>query len=167
MKERSKLRSYGPWIISVISLFVALSSSAVALQGKNTVDSGDIKPAAVKAQDIAGGAVENRNLAPNAVNGGAIHDGSVTARKLASIKEAASFATICQLGTDGSLCSATCPAGTRLLSGGGNTSVQAGATGTIESTYPEPGDDPKTWDVVASVHGGSGFVGVYALCLDT
>jgi hypothetical protein len=54
--------------VAFIALLAALSGTAVALPGKNTVDSGDIKKAAVKRGDIA----------RNAVNGGKVQNGSLT-----------------------------------------------------------------------------------------
>ncbi len=49
-KLRSKL-TY-PYIVSTLALFLALTGGAFALQGKNTVDSGDIKKNNVKSSDI-------------------------------------------------------------------------------------------------------------------
>ena len=54
--------------VAFIALLAALSGTAVALPGKNTVDSGDIKKGAVKASDIA----------KNAVRGGKVRNGSLT-----------------------------------------------------------------------------------------
>jgi hypothetical protein len=54
--------------VAFIALLAALSGTAVALPGKNTVDSGDIRKGAVKRGDIA----------RNAVNGGKVQNGSLT-----------------------------------------------------------------------------------------
>jgi hypothetical protein len=54
--------------VAFIALLAALSGTAVALPGKNSVDSGDIKKAAVKRADIA----------RNAVNGSKVQNGSLT-----------------------------------------------------------------------------------------
>jgi hypothetical protein len=43
--------------VALIALIAALSGTAVALPGSNTVDSGDIKNGQVKRVDIATGAV--------------------------------------------------------------------------------------------------------------
>jgi hypothetical protein len=54
--------------VAFIALLAALSGTAVALPGKNTVDSGDIKKGNVKSSD----------LAANAVRGGKVRNGSLT-----------------------------------------------------------------------------------------
>lgn len=45
-------------VVSVLALFLALTGGAVALQGKNSVDSGDIQKNAVKSPDIAANTVK-------------------------------------------------------------------------------------------------------------
>jgi hypothetical protein len=54
-------------VMATIAVFLALGGGAYALQGKNTVDSGDIKPNAVTASDIAPDAVTASDIAPNSV----------------------------------------------------------------------------------------------------
>ena len=45
-------------VIACLALFFAVAGgSAIALKGRNSVDSGDIKPKAVKTSDIANNAV--------------------------------------------------------------------------------------------------------------
>ncbi len=61
-------------IVGYVALFVALSGSAAALSGRNTVNSGDIKPKNVRLSDIA----------PNAVNSSKVVNGSLQAEDLAS-----------------------------------------------------------------------------------
>jgi hypothetical protein len=58
--------------VAFIALLAALSGTAVALPGRNTVDSGDLKRNSVKAADIA----------RNAVTGPKIRNGAVTAAKV-------------------------------------------------------------------------------------
>jgi hypothetical protein len=48
--------------VGVVALIAALSGTAVALPGRNTVDSGDLKRGAVKTSDIARGAVTNSKV---------------------------------------------------------------------------------------------------------
>ena len=66
-KLRSKL-TY-PYVASTLALFLALTGGAFALQGKNTVDSGDIKKNAVKSSDIR---------SPNGVKSGDVTDNGLT-----------------------------------------------------------------------------------------
>jgi hypothetical protein len=60
--------------VAFIALLAALSGTAVALPGKNTVDSGDIKKGAVKKSDIG----------KNAVNSSKVKDGSLLAQDFKS-----------------------------------------------------------------------------------
>jgi hypothetical protein len=48
--------------VAFVALLAALSGTAVALPGKNTVDSGDIKKGAVKAADIGSNAVRSKHV---------------------------------------------------------------------------------------------------------
>ncbi|CAN5578165.1 hypothetical protein BH10ACT11_BH10ACT11_01990 [soil metagenome] len=175
MKKQTRLRAWGPWIISVISLFVALSSSAVALSGKNSVDSGDIKPGAVKSQDLAKGAVKSeavadgtisvRDIGYHKITNGNLDNQSVTGRNLGQIFVQYGD-TFVSLSTGGTEMKATCPNGSRLISGGGNTSGDS----VIYSSLPDvalPGHNPQTWIVDARLLSNTGgYGGAYALCLD-
>jgi hypothetical protein len=64
--------------VAFIALLAALSGTAVALPGKNTVDSGDIKKGAVKAADIAKNAVTRPKIRNGAVNSPKVADNSLT-----------------------------------------------------------------------------------------
>jgi hypothetical protein len=64
--------------VAFIALLAALSGTAIALPGKNTVDSGDLKKNAVKASDIARNAVTGPKIRNGAVNGGKVQDNSLT-----------------------------------------------------------------------------------------
>jgi hypothetical protein len=89
-RVRRHLQSH---VVAYIALFVALSGSALALPGKNSVKSNDIKRFAVKGRAIAEGAVKRAKIrdaavtAPKlsaaAVTGAALADNAVTAPKLA------------------------------------------------------------------------------------
>ena len=80
-------------VIACLALFFAVAGgSAIALQGRNTVDSGDIKRGAVKTSDIANNAVTTKkirnnhvraaDIQNNAVGTGEIRDGQVAAGDL-------------------------------------------------------------------------------------
>jgi hypothetical protein len=68
MRRILKHRPSPAMVVAFIALLAAVSGTAVALPGKNTVDSGDIRKGAVKRADIA----------RNAVNGGKVQNGSLT-----------------------------------------------------------------------------------------
>ena len=66
-------------VASTLALMLALGggATAVALSGKNTVDSGDIKPSAVRSGDIKDGGVGPADLAPGVIGAQQIADGSI------------------------------------------------------------------------------------------
>lgn len=69
MQKSGRRRPSPALVVSCVALFVALSGSAVALQGRNTVASNDIIKGAVKRSDVAIGAINsgrvaNRTLRP-------------------------------------------------------------------------------------------------------
>ena len=64
--------------VAFIALLAALSGTATALQGKNTVDSGDIKNGKVKTKDLANGAVTGKKIKNNAVTGSKVKNGSLS-----------------------------------------------------------------------------------------
>jgi hypothetical protein len=65
-------------LVAFIALLAALSGTATALQGKNTVDSGDIKNGQVKNKDIGKNAVKGGKVADGALTGADVKDGSLT-----------------------------------------------------------------------------------------
>ena len=66
-------------VVGYIALFCfAIGGTAIALPGKKTVDSGDIRPKAVHASDIAKEAVTGPKLRKNAVGSAAVLDNSLT-----------------------------------------------------------------------------------------
>lgn len=74
------LRGHG---IGYVALFIVLGGTALALPGRNTVDSGDIAKKAVKSGDLAKKAVKGKNIAKGAVKKGKIKDGAIATPKLA------------------------------------------------------------------------------------
>ena len=65
-------------VIACLALFFAIAGgSAIALQGRNSVDSGDIKAKAVKTSDIANNAVTTKKIKNNHVRAGDIQDNAV------------------------------------------------------------------------------------------
>jgi hypothetical protein len=71
-------------VIACLALFFAIAGgSAIALKGKNTVDSGDIKKGQVKTSDIANNAVTTKKIKGNAVRTSDIQNGQVRKADLA------------------------------------------------------------------------------------
>jgi hypothetical protein len=64
--------------VAVVALIAALSGTAVALPGKNTVDSGDIKKGAVKTKKIAKNAVTRPKVRNGAINSAKVANDSLT-----------------------------------------------------------------------------------------
>jgi hypothetical protein len=65
-------------VIAMVALLVALSGTAVALQGRNSVDKNDIKRNAVRAKQIKADAVGAAEIGAGAVGAAEIADGQVT-----------------------------------------------------------------------------------------
>jgi len=69
--------------VAFVALLAGLSGTAVALPGKNTVDSGDIKRGAVRTSDIKNGAVKSADIKNNSVRGRDIRSNTVTGSDIA------------------------------------------------------------------------------------
>ena len=70
MRRFTSARPSPAMVVAFIALLAALSGTATALQGKNTVDSGDIKNGVVKSDDIKNGGVGSKDVK----NGGVTTD---------------------------------------------------------------------------------------------
>jgi hypothetical protein len=64
--------------IAFIALLAAISGTAVALPGKNSVDSGDIKNKQVKGKDLANSAVTGKKVKNGSLTGADVKDDSLT-----------------------------------------------------------------------------------------
>lgn len=64
-------------VVGYIAIFIALGGTAVALPGRNSVDSGDIQRKQVKRSDLALNAVDGTRLADGAVAGADLSSGAV------------------------------------------------------------------------------------------
>jgi hypothetical protein len=64
--------------VAFVALVAALSGTAVALPGKNTVDSGDIKKNAVRSADIKNGGAASADLRNNGVTSADVRDNALT-----------------------------------------------------------------------------------------
>jgi hypothetical protein len=68
--------------VAFVALLAALSGTAVALPGRNTVDSGDLKRGAVKNSDIAQRAVTGSKIRNGAITASKIRNGTITGSKI-------------------------------------------------------------------------------------
>jgi hypothetical protein len=68
--------------VAFVALLAALSGTAVALPGKNSVDSGDLKKNAVKGSDVARNAVTGPKIKNGSVTGADVRDDSLTGADL-------------------------------------------------------------------------------------
>jgi hypothetical protein len=158
-------------VVAFAALVAALSGTAVALPGKNTVDSGDIKKGAVKTKNIAknavtrpkvrNGAINSAKVANNSLTGADINEG--TLGQVPSANQANSANTAGTAGrltrvtvqredflvadNSGNGAVAVCPAGQQALSGG----VVTGANDSyITNSRPGPEtpllEDGQTFD---------------------
>lgn len=64
-------------VVAFVALLAAAGGSAVALPGKNSVDSGDIRRGAVKRSDIGRNAVNGRKVAMNSITGRQVKEGTL------------------------------------------------------------------------------------------
>lgn len=65
-------------VVSCLALFAALSSSAIALQGKNSVKSDDIATGAVHRGDVASNAINSAKVANESLTGTDIQEDTLT-----------------------------------------------------------------------------------------
>jgi hypothetical protein len=65
-------------VYGLIAVFIALSGTAVALPGKNSVNSGDIKKGAVRKSDIRKNAVNGSKVINNSLMGADVDEGSLS-----------------------------------------------------------------------------------------
>jgi hypothetical protein len=63
--------------LSALALFLALGGGAVALQGKNSVNSGDIKNGAVKGEDVKSDTLRSSDIDNGTIGGVDVEDDSI------------------------------------------------------------------------------------------
>ncbi len=165
-------------VLSMITLFVALTSTAGALSGTGNVQRGDLAKHSVTARALAPGAVKKRALANRSVTTRKLATDAVTEPKLAHFSVGA-FA----LGdtttvsapivdadptandfawTSSSKAVAVCPSGSTLLGGGVSIGTSTFQKAFVQTSAPI-GD---RWEGVISTDTGGASPGVvYATCL--
>jgi hypothetical protein len=83
-KHLARRRPSPAMAVAFVALLAALSGTAVALPGRNTVDSGDIKRGAVKNADIGRGAVTGSKIRNGTITNPKLRNGTLTGAKLAN-----------------------------------------------------------------------------------
>jgi hypothetical protein len=123
--RRSLTRRPSPAMaVAFVALLAALSGTAVALPGVNTVDSGDIKNRQVKAKDIARNAVTGPKIRNGTVRSADVRDNSLTGTDIneGTLGQVPSAATA---GTANSLASGDVNITTAPNPGGAVTTIEA------------------------------------------
>jgi hypothetical protein len=64
-------------VLGLIAILIALSGTSIALPGKNSVDSGDIKKNAVRTPDVKNQNLKGADVAANTLTGADINEGSL------------------------------------------------------------------------------------------
>jgi hypothetical protein len=178
MKRSAPKRPSPSLVLSMITLFVALTSTAAALPGGNLVEKGDIAKRAVTARALAPGAVKGRAIAKKAVTRSKLANDAVTKRSLAPFSVGA-FAlgdttTVSAPIVDTDAIAAdfnwttsltafgVCPSGSTLL--GGGVSITGSSTNSVAVQTSAPNGD--RWEGAMSTNTGGAASGrVYAICL--
>jgi hypothetical protein len=78
MREFLSRRPTPAMAVAFVALLAALSGTAVALPGKNSVDSGDIKNKTIRGKDLRGNAVTSGKVKNNNLTGTDMRDDSLT-----------------------------------------------------------------------------------------
>ena len=76
MKSRKRIPSPA-MVIAVIALVAGVAGSAIALPGRNSVDSNDLRRNTVATKNLKPNAVKSGKIAQNTVNGGDINESSL------------------------------------------------------------------------------------------
>ncbi len=99
MSRERKLRPTPAMIVALIALVAAMSGAALALPGKNSVNSGDLKDGAVRSKDIKKNAVRSKQIKGRSVKGADVQEDALKGRqvfedKLEAVPEAKTVQTV-------------------------------------------------------------------------
>jgi hypothetical protein len=78
MRRLTSMRPSGAMAVAFVALLAALSGTAIALPGTNSVDSGDIKNSAVKTKDIKNNDVRSGDVRNSTLKGADVKNNSLT-----------------------------------------------------------------------------------------
>jgi hypothetical protein len=81
--NRRAARPSPSFVISCVALFVALSAAAVALPGRNSVNSGDVRNEALKSQDVRNQTLTAADIADGSLGSAEIADASLGSAEIA------------------------------------------------------------------------------------
>jgi len=178
MKSPAWKRPSPSLVLSMITLFVALTSTAGALPGSGKVERGDIAKGAVTKRSLARGAVTSkaikaravtkrklandsvigRTLAPFSVGSAAVGDTTVVSAPLSDTDAVADNFTFSSSGQS----AAACPPGSTLLGGGISIASSGNRRAFVQTSAPN-GD--RWLGEMATDTGGTSSGTVYAVCL--
>ena len=176
--QRSASRRPSPaLVLSMITLFVAITSTAGALPGRHLVDRGDLAKGVVTSRALARGAVKAKAIAPRAVTGSKLANHAVTDGKLDQFSVGA-FAlgdttTVSapipdtdpipdDVWTTSPTAFAVCPSGSTLLGGGVSITSSSRHRAFVQTSAPST----DRWEgTISTDTAGSSPGQVYAICL--
>jgi hypothetical protein len=78
MRRLTSMRPSGAMAVAFVALLAALSGTAIALPGTNSVDSGDIKNNTIKSKDIRNNNVRSGDIRNGTLTGGDVKNDSLT-----------------------------------------------------------------------------------------
>lgn len=136
-------------MVALIALFVSLTGNGLALSGKFTID----------ANDLQHGAVHRYAIHKNAVNSARIDTGAVHNSDLGKVVIMSESVPLPQNSSQS--VTASCPAGSQLLGGGGRTQVQGVP---LTGSYPLS-DNRWQADGTNGNTGANATLEAYAICL--
>ena len=151
MLRHFKRRPSPAMAVAFIALLAALSGSAIALPGKNSVDSGDLKRGAVKKADIAKNAVNAQKVKNNSLRGADVLESSLGTVPTADNATNANRAN--SAGSADVASSLTAPEGYREIGTSGNPSFQ----GECQNAVPAP-PSPDVFEKAAFFKDHNGIV---------
>jgi hypothetical protein len=178
MERLASKRPSPSLVLSMITLFVAITSTAGALPGENLVRKGDIAKHAVTARALARGAVKARAIASKAVTSKKLANDAVVQRTLAPFSVGASAlgdtTTVSTPIADSDPTAndfawttspsavAVCPEGSILLGGGVSITSSTFHRGFVQTSAPAS----DRWEgTISTDTGGASPSRVYAICL--